>query len=464
MFPLGFPVLSNALPFDLSSLRIVLLITHLIASITLSLGCVSQAGGQDQAELDKGEEGSLSEAVYEELKESLDDVRRTTGSAPSLQDYRKALLDFLRNEPVEPKGFDLSRGWSVFIESQSPAVSKHDLAEIVTAQREAIYNIELQYSSKRRIHQDTFREVFGKRAADYARNLDASCEFYSASYGERVLSRLTETSSAIPLVIRGYDGDILRTYRERNVSTTELADLRSQKPRVGELVNTLARKATIGPLSSKSEFIQNHNPLYLCMALDATSYGVERDADLCDLVYFLSQDNTAVLERTATIHGRECYVITNGGTNIYVAPELGFAVTRYEMIASAFRDNRFVHEPSLLREMSEFEDTGLGSWFPRRISERIASVSLGKEAQELLVHIEEIRLNKPISDEVFVVDFPDGTTVTDAFQKTVYTQGALDSFNAAKPSRFSSYLVIANLFAVVLLVILLVKKRRKACS
>ena len=272
---------------------------------------------------------------------------------------------------------DVRNVWLEFRRQQSPLISHADLSAMYTAKMDAVEQIHLAFSSTNNKNQEEVRR--------YAYARDGENLFSSVHLNDH----LVKTYGLSENVLREYRGDI---------------------PEKGWLTK---------PHRYSRTFHDRRNPLALAMLLDARD-NTGLDATRTDMVAFLQDTLTVVFEKTQTIDGVECVVVSDLTSTLYLDPNRDFALVKMDINSFEFDgDSRgFKVEPRFSRINSEFVDYGNGIWLPKKST--FTELFEGTDTIERVVLLDEATVNKQIPGNLFEDIFPDGIIVIDNINNITY--------------------------------------------
>lgn len=135
---------------------------------------------------------------------------------------------------------------------------------------------------------------------------------------------------------------------------------------------------------------------------------------------------SSVKEARQDIDGRLCWLVEtpsaytpNEQYHIWLDPTIGYCPRRVEITRDSV-------QPQII-DFLDYEDESKGVWFPMEVRNkfeflRVTQGKTTKSSAEMVIHVSEVKINQPVSDEELLVGFPSGTHVYDRIKKADYIQ------------------------------------------
>ncbi len=327
---------------------------------------------------------------YKKARDRLENFKTEFGRAPNLDDYYKILLSGELNLTRDDQSFL----WNTLRFTQTPSLSKKDLAKIFQMKKNSIRDM---YASFVVV---TGNEAYGTTEYVFAlknkmRYLDKK-GVYSATGSYHELISLDNS----------YFRKVWFLHPDANASI---------KQKNGEI---------------NEAFLCLQMPLVVSLLCDRSIFDLEIDrGDLCLLLG--KQPSFQIMEQTTVVDGNECLVLASPNIEVYLDISKDFSVCSLK----CYRDNGHDGEAATFRYLSyervfhNLSDYGNGIWLPTSIETTMFEPDQSVKSREI-VEYREIRINDDLENKFFEDVIPVGAIVTDSIRDIVYNWGGKSSLSS----------------------------------
>jgi hypothetical protein len=378
-----------------------------------------------------------SEQVAAIIKEA-EQYKTTHGSPPDVTFYYTAV-----GSSVLP-GNGAHVLLAAIVGMQRPRISRDDLASLLKAKRDSIHSIRCEYTVSPGLP--------GKQVYAFSDN-----KVYLEEPRQDKESKVTPSVST-------YDGTLFRSVTYHNNKDLSPA---------GYIDND-------GSLAS---LFRPDMPLCRAMLFDMNR--VDSTPSLTDLPNYI-QLACVVYEKTTTIGGAECLLVSDGAADIYLDISRDFSVVRLDNFQIDWKDNgsgnktvggrRHTHRI----DCADLVDYGNAIWLPNSIkvtefasgdgpATTGSSQASSGTGTSRVITVAKMEVNPQIADSFFTDIIPKNAMVSDQAKGLRYIAGVRDSIDdtvkrTVQPKSHRITLLLVNLGAIAVLVWFIIARRRKESS
>jgi outer membrane lipoprotein-sorting protein len=325
--------------------------------------------------------------------------------------------------------------WNEFKEIQKPFIEKETLISLLKAYRDSISDLSYSYKS-----------VLSPITSESQLIANEENGRYVVSKQKVLLTLINDKNNT-----KDYDNYLL--CYDGNVKYVVDYAIDEKMPNV-----------SIDNITSFDQFYPM-NSLLAFQALLDTKKVWNKTESFYDLVAFLENEGSVILENLEEYHGQNCIVATDGVYRFRICPDYNYAVLNKECYVTNFSKQHKTLERVLTNSVNfeSYNNYGNSIWLTNKCIDE--SFSNGSPTVKIVTLFKNIKINSGIEDSVFTSVIPEDAIVFDGIRGFVYKQNDSSSIESllretAKSKRVFIYRYISIISGLVLIFIVLVIKYR----